>query len=95
MRAHASSLSASVAAIGLPGAGARVLSVVTPSALASAGAAGLAGGAPAGFGFGSPRGAADSPRGGDMHRMRSALSDAKRRLAVQKERMREQCLFSP
>lgn len=95
MRAHASSLSASVAAIGLPGAGARVLSVATPSALASAGAAGLAGGAPAGFGFGSPRGAADSPRSGDMHRMRSALSDAKRRLAVQKERMREQGLFSP
>lgn len=40
-------------------------------------------------------GGLDGHRGNDMCAMRSALSDAKRRLAQQRERMREHGMLSP
>lgn len=84
MRARASALSSSVSSIGLPGAAGRVLTVGTPAALVSASGGALMGSA------------LDKHRGNDnMFAMRSALGDAKRRLAKQRERMREHGILSP
>mmetsp|Transcript_29485 Transcript_29485/g.69020 ORF Transcript_29485/g.69020 Transcript_29485/m.69020 type:complete len:880 (+) Transcript_29485:1299-3938(+) len=90
LRARARATAASsLANVGLPMGSTRVIAVAsTPSALATA-----AGGS---FSLSSRLdGAASGGRSSDMFQMRSALSDAKRRLAQQRERMKEHGILSP
>jgi hypothetical protein len=87
VRARGSSTASTIASIGQTGGAMRVLAVGTPATIGTAAGTALSAAA--------LNHRASTHRSNDMFAMRSALTDAKRRLAQQRERMRENGILSP